>query len=621
MTSVVDELLDAVREACADDRSGASKDPIPHLRTIDPDAFGICVATVDGHLYESGDTRDAFPIQSISKTLTYGLALTDAGADAVAAKIDVEPSGDAFNEISLDPRTGRPRNPMINAGAIAAASLVAGATPEEQFTRVRETFSAFAGRELQLSEDVLAAEVEVGHRNRAIGHLLREFGILESDPAGALDVYLRQCSLLTDCRDLALMAATLANGGVQPRTGERLLAVEHVDRVLSVMTTCGMYDAAGDWVATVGLPAKSGVGGGIIGVLPGQVGIAVYSPRLDAHGNSVRGVAACRGLSGELGLHFLHVTRDTRSAVRDEYGLADGASVRERPEADSRLLERVGDRARVLELQGDLQFAGAEAVARRVEALDDEEVELVVLDLGRCDEITRVAVRTVLRLAEHLAAAGRTLVLVDPDDALAVDDAAPAARPRVFRHAAVAIDWCEERLLERHGAHVGAPLALADHPLLQAVDIDALRPYLEPLVVDEEAPIVAAGDAPRGLFLVLGGAVALSGPEASASEASTGSGSGSETSKPETSGPAVRMTPGTAFGQVALVTGRAHRVAVRADDAAELAVLTPAALARMAAQDPPLHASLLAALLTTAYDDAERLLRRLVRRSPPATAP
>jgi glutaminase len=599
MSSVVDELLDAVREACIDDRSGESKDPIPELGTIDPDAFGICVATADGHLYESGDTRQPFPIQSISKTLTYGLALADAGAEAVEAKIGVEPSGDAFNEISLEPSTGRPLNPMINAGAITAASLVGGSTPEEQFARVHEAYSAFAGRELELSEDVLAAEVQVGHRNRAIGHMLREFGILEHDPQDALDVYLRQCSLLTDCRDLALVAATLANGGVQPRTGERLLAIEHVDRVLSVMTTCGMYDAAGDWVATVGLPAKSGVGGGIIGVLPGQVGIAVYSPRLDEHGNSVRGVAACRRLSQELGLHFMHVSRDTHSAVRDVYDLADGPSLRERPEAESQLLDEVGSRACVLELQGDLQFAGAEAVARRVEELDDD-VELVVLDLGRCDEVTRVAVRTVLRLAERLGEDDCALVLVDPEDKLPVDDAPEDVRPRVFRHAAAAIDWCEGQLLERHGAAPGAPIALEDHPLLEDVNTDRLRPYLQPCAVDDGAHVVTAGDEPRGLFLLLGGAVALANPDG-----------------PD---PAVRLEPGTTFGQVALITGRPHRVEVRADDAAELAVLTPDALERMAQDDAPLHTSLLVALLSAGYEDAERLLRRLARRSRPAGA-
>ncbi|WP_022930016.1 glutaminase A [Patulibacter americanus] len=596
MTPVVDELLDAVREACIDDRSGESKDPIPHLKTIDPDAFGICVATADGHLYESGDTRAPFPIQSISKTLTYGLALTDAGADAVAAKIDVEPSGDAFNEISLDPETGRPLNPMINAGAITAASLVAGATPEEQFARIQKAYSAFAGRELELSEEVLEAEVAAGHRNRAIGHMLREFGILEDDPNRTLDVYLRQCSLLTDCRDLAMMAATLANGGVQPRTGERLLAGEHVDRVLSVMTTCGMYDDAGDWVATVGLPAKSGVGGGIIGVLPGQVGIAVWSPRLDEHGSSVRGVAACRRLSNELGLHFLHVARDTRKVVRDSYDLTDGPSLRERPEAETRLLDEVGGRARVLELQGDLQFAGAEAVARGVEDLGDD-VDLVVLDLGRCDEVPDVAVRTVLRLAERFAGSDRTLVVVDPEEALPVDDVPEDVRPRVFRHAAAAIDWCEERLLERHGAVLDAPIALEDHPLLRSVDAERLRPYLEPRAVDDAASLVAADDEPQGLFLVLGGAVALSAPH--------------------DADRTLRLAPGTIFGQVPLVTGRAHRAAVRADDQAELAVLTPRAFARMAEDDPPLHASLLVALLTAGYEGAERLLRHVARRTRP----
>ena len=149
--------------------------------------------------------------------------------------------------------------------------------------------------------------------------------MIESDPEPAVELYFRQCALQVDCRDLALMAATLANGGVQPRTGERVFEPEVVERVLSVMTTCGMYDAAGEWVVDVGLPAKSGVGGGVLAVLPGQIGIALYSPRLDRHGNSVRGVAACRQISRELELHFLHVASDRRSAIRDAWDVGCGA--------------------------------------------------------------------------------------------------------------------------------------------------------------------------------------------------------------------------------------------------------------------------------------------------------
>ena len=179
-----------------------------------PDSFAICLATSDGYVYEAGDSRKRFAIQSISKPFTYALALADRGLAAVAAKVDVEPSGEPFNEISLDPITERPRNPMINAGAITCASLIAGDSPEERFERIRAFYSRFAGRELQLDQDMFASEDRTGNRNRAIGYMLRSFGILDEDPQTTLAVYFRQCSIEVDCRDLSLMAATLADSGV-----------------------------------------------------------------------------------------------------------------------------------------------------------------------------------------------------------------------------------------------------------------------------------------------------------------------------------------------------------------------------------------------------------------------
>ena len=341
-SSPIDAYLERLHERWQADGSGAVADYIPPLALADPGWFGISVATTDGHCYEVGDSRRPFTIQSISKPFTYGLALRDLGLPAVDAKVGVEPTGDAFNSISLAPDSGRPLNPMINAGAITSTSLVAGASAAEREERLLAAYGRFAGRPLEVATEVYESERDTGHRNRAIGHMLRNFGILEQDPEAALDLYFRQCSVAVDCRDLSLMAATLANGGVNPLTGERALAREHVDRVLSVMTTCGMYDSAGEWVVDVGMPAKSGVAGGILAVLPGQLGIAVFSPPLDPHGNSVRGVEVCRQISTDLNLNLLHVARSSRSAVRRSYTVADIPSRRRRPEAQSEVLARVG---------------------------------------------------------------------------------------------------------------------------------------------------------------------------------------------------------------------------------------------------------------------------------------
>jgi glutaminase len=597
-SSLVTDLLQAVHDACVDDRSGVSRDPIPELARIDPDAFGICLATVDGQVYEVGDTRARFPIQSISKAFTYGLALEDRGAETVAGKIDVEPSGEPYNEISVDPRTGRPRNPMINAGAITASSLVAGDTPAEQFAHVRTAFSGYADRRLELDEDVLRTEVRTGDRNRAIGYLLREFGTLECEPDDALDVYLRQCSLLVDCRDLALMAATLANAGIQPRSGERLAAVETVDRILSVMTTCGMYDAAGDWVAEVGLPAKSGVGGGIIAVLPGQIAVAVFSPRLDEHGNSVRGVAACRRLSRELELHFLHVPRGARSAVDNVTGLTGTPSLRERPAATEEVLRRHADRVQIFGLHGDLQFAGAEAIVRRAEQAAGE-LDVIVFDARRVGNVSDVTWRLLLglrvRLDEHdcevaiIASGGQ--IDARPGEAATVDPAP------VFARLETAVAWAEDRLLARYGEGVLGEVALElrDHPMIARVDpgrIDDLCARLQTRTVSAGTRVVRAGDPATGLYLLLSGRARSSVPTASGS-----------------SEPVATLPPGTCFGQASLVTGRPHAFDVDAEERCELAVLTPEAFASLAEDDPPLRAALIDALLHAAYDTVDRFLR------------
>ena len=263
-----------------------------------------------------GDSDQTFTIQSISKPFVYGIALEDNGREAVLAKVGVEPTGDAFNSISLDPVSGQPANPMINAGAIATASLVDGATSQKKIHRILEVFSRYIGHDLGIDEAVYKSEAETGHRNRAISHLLRNFNIIPSDPEVGLDAYFRQCSINVTCRDLAVMASTLANNGVNPITGKRAIMGEYVGNVLGVMASCGMYDFAGAWIYRVGLPAKSGVGGGIVAVLPGQLGIGIFSPPLDSLGNSVRGIKVCEDLSRDLHLHMLRAPNASSAVIR-----------------------------------------------------------------------------------------------------------------------------------------------------------------------------------------------------------------------------------------------------------------------------------------------------------------
>lgn len=245
MAELVQRYLDQILAEHADDTGGALADYIPELTRVDPDGFGLSLSLADGYVYESRDTALEFTIQSVSKPFTYALALDRLGFDAVDAKIGVEPSGEAFNEISVDETTKAPKNPMINAGAIATVSLVPGTSADERFDQIRDFYSACAGRELTVDDDIYPSEKATGSRNRAIAYMLQSFGVLDGDPDEILDVYFRQCSIKVTTTDLAQMAATLARGGIDPVWGRRVAAAAVVQRTLSVMVTCGMYDAAG----------------------------------------------------------------------------------------------------------------------------------------------------------------------------------------------------------------------------------------------------------------------------------------------------------------------------------------------------------------------------------------
>ena len=308
-------ILEDVYRRSMNNRAGTLADYIPELAKVEPDSFGLVIATATGQLVAIGDSAVPFTIQSVSKAFTYCLAIELVGRDAVSERVGVEPSGDVFNAIEFDPYTRRPYNPMVNAGAITVAGIIHDVKGADAFDFILERFSRAAGRRLDLDEAVYRSESATGHRNRAIAHLLLSAGALSEPVEPIVDLYFRQCSIRVTAIDLAWMGATFANLGAQPQTRDQIFDLRAVRDTQTVMFTCGMYNYSGNWASDVGVPAKSGVGGGVIGIVNRQLGIGSYSPRLDHKGNSVRGLAAFTALSDELGLHTFDCTNRGSSLV------------------------------------------------------------------------------------------------------------------------------------------------------------------------------------------------------------------------------------------------------------------------------------------------------------------
>lgn len=435
MKSPIPDYLNDVLEAVRPIDSGEPADYIEVLAKADTSRLAIALATVDGQVYAVGDHTIEFSMQSISKAFTYGLAIEDAGLDGVLAKISVEPSGDPFNELSLERGSNRPMNPMINAGAIATHALVVSphASLAQRSDRILAAMSKLAGRQLHVDEAVYQAEMRDADRNMGLGYMLKAAGIIEGKPDEIVAGYIRQCSINVTVRDLAMMAATLANAGTQPTTGQRILPPDSVRQLLSVMTTCGMYDAAGDWVSTVGIPAKSGVAGGIIGALPGQLGIAVFSPKLDEHGNSVRGVAAFERLSRDMGLHMMDVSQIGRALVHTQMvTLAGGDGHPDDIQVP------------IYELRGAIRFGGAELLTRIVSndlatTQDSDNTEpghhadanAVIFSLRHTHSLNAVAQRMVREIIRRLRKDNREVVLIDPSSVLDLEPLAADEQPHV----------------------------------------------------------------------------------------------------------------------------------------------------------------------------------------------
>jgi glutaminase len=285
---------------------GQNSPVYPALARVPSELFGICVVGTSGNVYAAGDADYEFTIMSVSKPFVFALVCQEVGVEEVRQRVGVNATGLAFNSLEGIERNADGRtNPMVNSGAIATTSLVPGATVEAQWRFIHEGLSRFAGRSLPLNEEVYASASETNFRNQSIARLLQSYGRIYTDPAAAVDLYTKQCSLNVSARDLAVMGATLADGGVNPLTKERVVDAAVCHYALAVMLTAGLYETSGDWLYDIGLPGKSGIGGGIVTVSPGKGGLGTFAPPLDSAGNSVKGQLVAKYLSQQLGLDLL----------------------------------------------------------------------------------------------------------------------------------------------------------------------------------------------------------------------------------------------------------------------------------------------------------------------------
>lgn len=397
MRTPIPEYLQELLDDCGNNERGELASYIPELAKADPELLAISVCTPDGTMYSVGDDETEFTIQSISKPFAYALALRDRGLEDTLEHVGVEPSGDAFNEISVDEETGRPQNPMINIGAITTHCLVGNRalSHEARAAVVIDGLSRFAGRSLDFDESVLDSEFSTRYRNVALASLAKSKNFIDLEPDEAVWGYTKQCAALVTVRDLSVMATTLAMGGRNPLTGEQVVPRWVCRQVLSVMTSCGMYDAAGDWLSQVGIPAKSGVSGGILGALPGQVGIGTFSPKLDRFGNSARGVELFERLSNDIGLHMMEMPTPSIDAIGDQEVTEDGR--------------------RVIAVRGPITFPTAEFVLRRFQQLPDEDTDVVV-DFRFVTTINKVSKRALQEGLRRLRKDGRDVEVLVPDE-------------------------------------------------------------------------------------------------------------------------------------------------------------------------------------------------------------
>src|SRR4051812_13687225 len=513
-------FLDQCLEKFAGNEAGAVADYIPELSKADPAHFGISLATLDGHVYEVGDSQIPSTIQSMSKPFVFALALDTLGAARVESAIGVEPSGDPFNSIRLNAEN-HPFNPMVNAGAIACSGLIHEAKGDAAFEYIREALGRFAGRTLGIDGAVYASESATGDRNRAIAYLLRTNAVLKDRVDSVLDVYFRQCAILVTARDIAVMAATLANRGLNPVTGQQVMTPYAISRTLSVMTSSGMYDYAGEWIYRVGIPAKSGVGGGILAALPARLGLGSYSPKLDSHGNSVRGIRVCEALSAHYDLHMLNRSDDARTSIIADYSIGQNPSRRSRRPHERDILATHHDQVRVIELVGTLSFSNVDYVSRQLAS--KPRPQFVIFDLRRVTSLTRAGARLVAEEFRELAAHNVTVILAGVKRGSREWDiirewSGSLKNVRDFYLLDTAIEWAEDQLVYRHGGSIDfhETTELSEQPLLAglgAAELDQLATFAMVRTYQPGEKIIRAGEPATSLFFLRSGVVHVTLPD------------------------------------------------------------------------------------------------------------
>jgi glutaminase len=551
------------------------------------------------------DADVPFTIQSMTKPFTYGYAVNRFGRERVLRQVGVEPTGEAFNSIVLDDVNNRPFNPMVNAGAIAVSELMTFEDPRESEAVLLGLFSELAGRDVDVDERVYESERETGHRNRAIAYMMLNSRMIRTAPEKVLECYFRQCAVRVTAVDMAVMAATLANHGVNPVTGRPVFDQDVVQDVLTLMSTCGMYNYAGEWAYDVGIPAKSGVSGGIIAVIPGQLGISVYAPPLDAHGNSVRGVKVCAALSRDFSLHAFADRRSVQNVIRREYSGATISSKRIRSSRERDYLKEKGQAIHVIEVQGALYFGPAEVLTRRLTSVPPQ-TRCIVVDFKRASFSDQTANRLILETARALLQPGVQLAfsslaaggpLSDLLDLISSDPALEGLR--LFDGTDDALEFFEDDLLEYHVGHARPTrFSLGELDLFRGIPKEEIR-LLERLIESFEfAPgqtVVREGDDAHFVFIVAKGSASIFINLGDGTKRRVGS-----------------VGPGSSFGEMALLEGGRRSADVVADEKLICYGFPVSQFLALAKERPGLHAAILSNIVR-GLSDRLRLANQEIR--------
>lgn len=573
-------VLQNIYERFKDNHEGHLAAYIPKLAKANPNHFGICIATVDGTIYEVGDSQEKFSIQSISKIFVYGLALSDLGPEELIKNVGVEPSGEAFNAIIFDEKSRRPFNPMINSGAIATTSLIKGNSCSERIERILNMLGQFAGTSVTVDQAVFLSEQATGYRNRAIANLELGANMIKEPIDEHLSLYFAQCSALVNARDLSIMAATLANYGTNPFTGLKVQTPQNVSLMLSVMQSCGMYDFSGEWMYRIGLPAKSGVSGGLIAVVPGLLGIGIFSPLLDELGNSVRGIQVCEALSSTFNLHIFGYHAAVEPIIRRFYTAAQVRSPSLRSLVEQQAIEDFGGCTHVYELQGNLFFSTIEQLSRHFIKLPAD-LLFVIFD---CRHVSHIDT-SIIVLLEHIKES-----LKVRDICFFITYAPPilkeilsAWEPSTFVDTTgEVLEWCEDKLIALSQAFErSSEYRLEDIDIMAGLsthELDVLWPSIQKVYFEAGQLIVAEGEQADELFMLARGL------------ASVNLKMGSEEPMYRRIG---AFSAGIAFGEMCLFGGGVRSATIIAEEASVCYVMKMAKFTAIAKEHPDIHLKLL----------------------------